>query len=132
MIHSVPYLSTQFLPCGYLLAYNITTSLTAKTTHIYHLPVSLGPLLHGFSLGCKVSAKVEVVSESSAGEGSISTFTQIVDRIQFLKGCLTEGLSFPLAVGQRPRLQGLTVWASLAWPFTLPKCASKVHNVRIR
>lgn len=50
----------------------------------------------------KMSARVEVVSESSAGEGSISTLTQIVDRIQFLKNCLTEGLSFPLAVGQRP------------------------------
>ena len=43
-----------------------------------------------------------MLSEGSTREGSLFKLILVVGRIQFLKGCLTEGFSFSVAVDQRP------------------------------
>lgn len=43
-----------------------------------------------------------MLSEGSTREGSLFKLILVVGRIQFLKGYLTEGFSFSMAVDQRP------------------------------
>lgn len=58
-----------------------------------------------------MTARARISSEGSTGEGSIYKATPVVGRIQLLKGCWNEGLSFPLATA-RGHPQFLAMWAS--------------------